>query len=250
MGAFACLPVGHGIWAMSTKLSEGLEFTWVGHGTWHVKTVGGLSLLIDAYVQSNPAAPEHMKMIERVDLVLITHGHIDHVADIIEIARNTNPSIICPMELGKWLVRQGIDEVKVTGSNKGGTIETHGLSVTMVHAEHSSSTPDGVYAGEPVGYVVTFENGFKAYFSGDTDVFGDMSLIGHLEKPDVAFLSIGDFYTMGPRRAAKAVELLGVKTVVPTHYGTRAVHRGRPDQLKSLVAPGVSVIQVNPGDVI
>ena len=234
---------------MPLRLSAELEFTWVGHGTWQVKTVTGLSLLVDAYVQSNPAAPEHLRTIEKVDLVLLTHGHIDHVADIIEIAERNNPSIICPMELGKWPVRQGIDESAVTGSNKGGTIEIHGLSVTMVHAEHSSSTPDGAYAGEPVGYVITFENGFKAYFSGDTDVFGDMSLIGELEKPDVAFLSIGDFLQWA-RRAAKAVELLGVRKVVPTHFGTRAVHRGRPEQLKSLISPEIFVIQVNPGDVI
>jgi L-ascorbate metabolism protein UlaG (beta-lactamase superfamily) len=235
---------------MPPKLSDELEFTWIGHGTWQVKTVTGLSLLVDAYVQSNPAAPEHLRAIEKVDLVLLTHGHIDHVADIIEIAKRSNPSIICPMELGKWLVRQGIDESTVTGSNKGGTIEIRGLAVTMVHAEHSSSMPDGTYAGEPVGYVITFENGFKAYFSGDTDVFGDMTLIAELEKPDVAFLSIGDFYTMGPRRAAKAVELLGVKTVVPTHFGTRTVHRGRPEQLRALIAPEISVVAVKPGDVI
>jgi L-ascorbate metabolism protein UlaG (beta-lactamase superfamily) len=235
---------------VSTKLSDGLEFTWIGHGTWKVKTVSGIWLLIDAYVQSNPAAPEHLKVIDRVDLVILTHGHIDHVADIVDIARSANPSIICPMELGKWLVRQGIDESKVIGCNKGGTIETHGLSFTMVHAEHSSSTPDGTYAGEPVGYVVTFENNFKAYFSGDTDLFGDMRLIGQVEKPDVAFLSIGDFYTMGPRRAAKAVELLGVKTVVPTHYGTRSLHHGRPDQLQKLVASDISIVQVKPGDTI
>jgi L-ascorbate metabolism protein UlaG (beta-lactamase superfamily) len=235
---------------MPPELSAELEFTWVGHGTWQVKSATGLSLLVDAYVRSNPAAPEHLKTLEKVDLVLLTHGHIDHVADIVEIAKLNRPIIICPMELGKWLVRQDIDERTVIGSNKGGTIEIQSLSVTMVHAEHSSSAPDGIYTGEPVGYVVMFENGFKAYFSGDTDVFGDMRLIGELEKPDVAFLSIGDFYTMGPRRAAKAVELLGVKTVVPTHFGTRAVHKGRPEHLRSLVSPEISVVQVKPGDVI
>jgi len=116
--------------------------------------------------------------------------------------------------------------------------------------EHTSSTPDGASAGEPVGFVITFENGFKVYFAGDTDVFGDMALIRELDEPEVAFLPIGDFYTMGPRRAAKAVELLGVKTVVPMHFGTFPALHGTPAQLEELVGPGVTVLDVKPGDEI
>jgi L-ascorbate metabolism protein UlaG (beta-lactamase superfamily) len=120
----------------------------------------------------------------------------------------------------------------------------------MVHAEHTSSTPDGASAGEPVGFVIQFENGFKIYFAGDTDVFGDMALIRELDEPEVAFLPIGDFYTMGPRRAAKAVELLGVKTVVPMHFGTFPALHGTPAQLEELCGPGVTVLNIKPGDEI
>ncbi|GAA4547850.1 metal-dependent hydrolase [Amycolatopsis samaneae] len=232
------------------KLHERIGFTWIGHGTWSVRTVAGRHLLMDAYVASNPVAPERVKDLGDVDVVILTHGHIDHVADVVGIARDKAPTVLCTMELGKWLVRQGVAEDTVIGFNKGGTVEAHGLTFTMVHAEHSSSTPDGAYAGAPVGYVITFEDGFRIYFSGDTDVFGDMALIRELEHPDAAFLPIGDFYTMGPRRAAKAVELLGVKQVVAMHYGTRSVHVGRPEHLAALVPPDVTVIHTTPGETI
>ncbi|HZV53021.1 MAG TPA: metal-dependent hydrolase [Candidatus Dormibacteraeota bacterium] len=229
-------------------LNDRVTFTWLGHGTWKVRTAGGKDLLVDGWVASNPATPEHLKRIDRLDLMVLTHGHFDHVNDVVEIVRATHPRVLCQMEVGNWLVRQGVPEESVLGFNKGGTVEVEGITFTMVHAEHSSSTPDGAYAGEPVGYVVTFENGFKVYFSGDTDVFGDMALIRELERPEVAFLSIGDFYTMGPRRAAKAVQLLGVKTVVPMHFGTFPALSGTPAGLRELVGPDVTVIDVRPGD--
>lgn len=232
------------------RINDELAFTWIGHGTWLIRTATGKRLLIDPWVTENPAAPEHVKTIDRIDLMAITHGHVDHVSDAADLATAHRPTVLCPMELGKWLVRQGVDEGSVVGFNKGGTVQRHGITFTMVHAEHSSSTPDGTYTGNPVGYVITFENGFRAYFSGDTDVFGDMALIRELEAPDVAFIPIGDFYTMGPRRAAKAVELLGVKTVVPQHYGTREMHTGRPHQLRALVASDVTVVEARPGQTI
>ncbi|HLH71049.1 MAG TPA: metal-dependent hydrolase [Candidatus Dormibacteraeota bacterium] len=229
-------------------LNDQVSFTWLGHGTWKVRTAGGKDLLVDGWVASNPVTPEHLKRIDRLDLMVLTHGHFDHVSDVVEIVRATHPRVLCQMEVGNWLTKQGVPQEVVLGFNKGGTVEVDGITFTMVHAEHSSSTPDGAYGGEPVGYVVTFENGFKVYFSGDTDVFGDMALIGELERPEVAFLSIGDFYTMGPRRAAKAVQLLGVKTVVPMHFGTFPALSGTPAKLQELVGPEVTVLDLRPGD--
>jgi L-ascorbate metabolism protein UlaG (beta-lactamase superfamily) len=229
-------------------INDQVKFTWIGHGTWKARSAGGKDLLIDPWVTTNPVAPEHLKQIDSLDIMVITHGHFDHVADAVEIAKATNPTILCPFEIGSWLQKQGLDGDRIVAFGKGGTAEVDGISFTMVHAEHFSSTPDGAYGGEPVGYVIVFENGFKVYFSGDTDVFGDMALIRELEQPEVAFLPIGDFYTMGPRRAAKAVQLLGVKTVVPMHFATFPALHGRPDQLQELAGPGVTVLDIKPGD--
>lgn len=230
-------------------INDQVKFTWLGHGTWKVRTARGKDMLIDPWV-SNPVAPPHLQTVDRLDVMVITHGHLDHVGDAVRIAKATNPKILTTVEVGNWLAREGVSGDNVIAYNKGGTVEVDGIFFTMVHAEHTSSTPDSAYAGEPVGFVIEFENGFKIYFSGDTDVFGDMALIRELEQPEVAFLSIGDFYTMGPRRAAKAVELLGVKTVVPMHYGTFPVLTGTPAQLEELAGPGVTVIDIRPGDEI
>ncbi len=229
-------------------LNDQVKFTWVGHGTWKVRTAGGKDVLIDPWLTGNPVAPEHLKTVDRLDIMVVTHGHTDHTADAVAVAKATNCTVITTVEVAAWLGREGVSGEKLVGMNKGGTFELDGISFTMVHAEHTSSTPDLAYAGEPVGFVITFENGFKIYFSGDTDVFGDMALIRELEQPEVAFLSIGDFYTMGPRRAAKAVELLGVKTVVPMHFATFPALHGRPAQLEELAGPGVTVLDIKPGD--
>lgn len=231
-------------------LNDQVKFTWVGHGTWRIRTAGGKDVLIDPWLAGNPVAPEHLKTVDRLDLIVLTHGHFDHVADAVDVAKATGCKVIAPFEIANWLPKQGVDQEAVIGMGKGGTFELDGVAFTMVHAEHFSSFPDGSYAGEPVGYVIQFENGFKVYFAGDTDVFGDMALIRELDEPEVAFLPIGDFYTMGPRRAAKAVELLGVKTVVPMHFGTFPALHGTPAQLEELCGPGVTVLNVKPGDEI
>jgi L-ascorbate metabolism protein UlaG (beta-lactamase superfamily) len=202
----------------------------------------------------NPAAPEMLKTVDKCDLMLITHGHFDHIHDALEIARRTKPTIVCNHEIGVWLGSKGIDGEKIIAGNQGGTIDAEGIKVTLVHAEHSCGiTEDSgavVYGGDACGFVIEFENGFSVYFAGDTDVFGDMALIAELGNFNVAFLPIGGFYTMGPERAAKAVSLLGVKTVVPMHFATFPILAGRPDQLQELVGNGVKVLDIKPGDTV
>jgi predicted DNA-binding transcriptional regulator YafY/L-ascorbate metabolism protein UlaG (beta-lactamase superfamily) len=240
----------HNVEVGTMALNDQVKFTWVGHGTWKVRTANGKDMLIDPWMTGNPSVPEHLRSQDRVDIMVLTHGHADHATDAIPVANATNCKVLAPYEVGHWLMRQGVSSDNVIAFAKGGTVELDGITFTMVHAEHFSSMLDWSYGGEPVGYVITFENGFKVYFSGDTDVFGDMALIRELEEPEVAFLSIGDFYTMGVRRAAKAIQLLGVKTVVPMHYGTFPALHGTPAQLQELAGPGVTVVDIKPGDEI
>jgi L-ascorbate metabolism protein UlaG (beta-lactamase superfamily) len=231
-------------------LNADVSFTWIGHGTWKVRSAKQKEILIDPWVMNNPVAPEKLKTIDRLDLMLITHGHFDHIHDALEIARRTKPRIITNHEIGAWLGSKGIDGESIIAGNQGGTLEADGIKVTLVHAEHSCGITDDsgiVYGGDACGMVIEFENGFTVYFAGDTDVFGDMALIAELSKFDVAFLPIGDFYTMGPERAAKAVKLLGVKTVVPMHFATFPALTGRPSALQELVGPSVKVLDIAPG---
>jgi L-ascorbate metabolism protein UlaG (beta-lactamase superfamily) len=234
-------------------LNAEVSFTWVGHGTWKVRSAKGKEVYIDPWVMNNPVAPDALKRVERCDLMLITHGHFDHVYDALEIAKATKPKIVTNFEIGAWLASKGIDGESIIGGNQGGTIDVDGIKVTLVHAEHSCGISDGdkvLYGGNACGMVIEFENGFTIYFAGDTDVFGDMALIAELNQFDTAFLPIGDFYTMGPHRAAKAVSLLRVKTVVPMHFGTFPPLIGRPKALQELVGPGVKVLDINPGDTV
>ena len=234
-------------------INDQVSFTWIGHGTWRARSAEGKELLLDPWVMNNPVAPAHLKSVDKVDLMLITHGHFDHVHDAVEIAKAHRPAIVTMPELAAWMESKGVQGAGARAMNKGGTQDVDGIKVTMVHAEHSCGIFDGdrvVYGGEPCGFVIEFENGFKVYFAGDTDVFGDMALIGELDRPDVAVLPIGDHFTMSPRRAAKAVELLGVKTVVPMHFGTFPVLTGRPSQLQELVGAGIQVLDIKPGDTV
>ena len=234
-------------------LNAEVSFTWLGHGTWKIRSAKGKEILIDPWVMNNPVTPDRLKTVDRCDVMLITHGHFDHIHDALEIARNTKPTVVCNFEISAWLASKGLDSEKIIGANQGGTIDAEGVQVTLVHAEHSCGiTDDGgiVYGGDACGMVIEFENGFTIYFAGDTDVFGDMALIAQLSKFDVAFLPIGGFYTMGPDRAAKAASLLGVKTVVPMHFGTFPILAGRPDQLQELVGNGVKVLDIKPGDTV
>jgi L-ascorbate metabolism protein UlaG (beta-lactamase superfamily) len=228
-----------------------VPLTWLGHASFRLDSPGGKRIYVDPFLTGNPKCPAAEKEPERIDLIAITHGHGDHVGDTVELAKRFSCPVIALVELRGWLGDQGVPEHPTVpeGPNKGGTVEVDGVKLTLTDANHSSSSSDGSYVGEPAGIVLELEDGFTIYFAGDTNVFASMQLIGRIYEPDVAVLPIGDHYTMGPREAALALELLGVKRCVPCHYGTFPLLKGTPDELRKL-APDVEVIAMEPGDTV
>src|SRR5438876_8057437 len=223
--------------------------TWLGHAAFRVDTADGKRIYVDPFLNGNPKCPENERTPERVDIIALTHGHGDHVGDTVDLAKQHGCTVVALVELSAWLGRQGVAEANLQAPNKGGTVDVDGVKFTLTNAFHSGSGPDGSYVGEPSGVVLETENGTTFYFAGDTCVFGDMQLIGRIYEPDIAIVPIGDHYTMGPREAAVALELIGVKRCVPCDWGTFPILRGRPDELAAL-APGVDVARVDPGGTV
>jgi L-ascorbate metabolism protein UlaG (beta-lactamase superfamily) len=226
---------------------KGIKLTWLGHATFRVETPGGKIVIIDPWIMGNPMCPEADKKVKRVDVMLCTHGHGDHIGDAVEVGKEHKPTTVGIVELCGWLEKKGVKHT--APMNKGGTQTIGDIKVTMVHADHSCGIEDGdqiIYGGEACGYVIEFENGVKIYHAGDTNVFGDMAIIRDLYAPQIAMLPIGDHFTMSPREAAYACNLLKAKTVIPMHFGTFPVLTGTPDQLQKLV-PHVEVLEMKPG---
>jgi L-ascorbate metabolism protein UlaG (beta-lactamase superfamily) len=239
-------------------LDRDTTFTWFGHSCWEVTTPGGRTILLDPWF-SNPRSPKPAAAVDRCDLLLVSHSHDDHFGDALLIGSRTRPTWPCIHEMSLWLGRNFAHKDKVIGMNKGGTVETEGIKVTMIRADHSSGDIYGgveapIYFGEPVGFIVELENGFRFYFAGDTDVFGDMRLIGERFQPELALLPIGGHFTMAPAAAALATELLAVKFVLPMHYGTFPILAGTPEDLRSeLGRRGLSEVEVaslQPGEAV
>ena len=232
--------------AASHGALHGLTVTWLGHSAFLVTSPKGVRLLFDPFVTNNPACPATAKRIAAADLILVTHGHSDHCEDAVSIARASGATVVASPELSGWFERQGVKHLRPM--NIGGSQQLSGLDIAMVPAVHSSSAPDGTYLGPAAGYVVGFENGLTIYFAGDTALFGDMRIIRDRQRPTVAFLPIGDRYTMGPEDAAIAAEWLGVNAIVPMHYGTFPELTGTIEALRThATARGIDVMEFRPG---
>jgi L-ascorbate metabolism protein UlaG (beta-lactamase superfamily) len=228
---------------------RGLAVTWLGHSTFLLTSPKGVRLLFDPFLTNNPACPASAKRMGPIDLMLITHGHSDHCEDAPGVGRESGATVVASPELAGWLERQGLKHLRPM--NIGGRQTISGIEIAMVPALHSSSAPDGAYLGPATGFVVRFEDRQAIYFAGDTGLFSDMRLIRDRFAPDVAFLPIGDRFTMGPEEAAIAAGWLGVQAIVPMHYGTFPELTGTVEELRTHAGPrGIDVLECRPGEAL
>lgn len=227
-----------------------MHLTWLGHSTFLIEA-GGKRIVTDPWL-TNPNAPAAFQKPEALaplDLIMVTHGHSDHIGDVVALARATGAPVSCLFELGQWLDQKGVQNIRDMGI--GGTQEINGIRLTMTTAVHSGSYMDNgsiVYLGGAAGYVVRIHGAPTFYFAGDTALFGDMKMIRDLYAPEIAFLPIGDHYTMGPDTAAIAADWLGVRQVVPMHWGTFPLLHGTPAEMKKhLDGKAIEVLELQPG---
>lgn len=233
------------------SLLNGTKITWLGHATVLVETVNGLNLLIDPFLEHNPTYPKNFTLPGKIDYILLTHGHMDHIADAVPVAQKHGSTIVGIYELTSYLTGKGAE--KTIGMNLGGTVSLPGVDITMVEAKHSSSMQEGgqiIYLGLAAGLVISIQNGPVLYHAGDTSVFTDMKLIRELYAPEVAMLPIGGHFTMGPKEAALAASYLQPKLILPIHWGTFPPLKGTPEQLAALLDDGSIVARVQPGQAI
>ena len=229
---------------------KGIKLTWLGHSAFRVETPEGKRLYVDPWIAGNPMCPESEKKVQRADVLICTHGHFDHIADAVDVAKKHDSVAVGIFELCLWLEKKGVKQT--APMNKGGTQTVADVKITMVHAVHSCGIQDGdqiVYGGEACGYVLEFTNGVKLYHAGDTCVFSDMAIIRDLYAPKICMLPVGDRFVMSPREAAYACKLLRPETVIPMHFGTFPLLTGTPSELQALV-PEVKVVELEPGQTI
>jgi L-ascorbate metabolism protein UlaG (beta-lactamase superfamily) len=233
------------------SILKGTKVTWLGHATVLVETACGTNLLIDPFIEHNPSFPKEFVLPKKLDYILLTHGHMDHIADAAPLAQKHASTVVGIYELTSYLTGKGVE--KTIGMNLGGTVSLPGLDVTMVEAKHSSSMQEGgtiVYLGEAAGMVLTVKDGPVLYHAGDTCVFSDMKLIRELYAPEVAMLPMGGHFTMGPKEAALAAKFLEPKLILPIHWGTFPPLKGTPEQLAALLPDGSIVARVKPGQAL
>ena len=219
-----------------------VTLTWTGHATWLIDTGAGV-LLIDPFFDECPTAAVKAGEVA-CDAILVTHGHFDHVADLVAIAKRTGAKVLCNWEIGQWLGGQGVTNVQPM--NLGGSAAVPGGTAKMELAWHSSSLPDGTYAGHPCGWLLDV-GGRRIYVAGDTSLFSDLERIGRPQAGrglDVAVLPIGDLFTMGPADAREAVQLLKPKLALPSHYGTwPPIEQDAVAWARGVAADGVAAAQ-------
>lgn len=240
------------------------ELQWFAQSAFKLTTPGGKVIMIDPWITGNPKTPAEFKNLDalgKVDLILVSHGHADHLGDAVELAKKHNVPVWGPVGMNQVLTVLGnLPANLAPRMNKSGTIEPFpGVKITQVHAEHSSEMilkdpvtgKDASYpAGEPVGFIIELENGFKIYHTGDTGLFGDMKFIGEYYKPDLLLVPIGGHFVMDPKDAAYATrEWVKPKMVMPMHYGTSLFLKGTPEQFKAALGQSpIQVIDMQPGD--
>jgi L-ascorbate metabolism protein UlaG (beta-lactamase superfamily) len=229
--------------------SEQTRITWLGHATVLYQTAKGTNILIDPFIEQNPKYPKGFSLPAKIHYILLTHGHGDHISDAVPVAKKHGSTVVAIYELADFVKQQGVE--KIIGFNLGGTVHLDEVAVTMVDAKHSAGASDQKgthYVGVAAGFVIAAPGSPVVYHAGDTNVFGDMQLIGQLYQPEIALLPIGGHYTMSPKEAALATRLVGAKTILPIHFGTWPMLAGTPAELASLVGSSVGVVAWNPAD--